>query len=291
VPFPAGGGNDIVARLLTPYMEKELKVPVQVVNRGGGDTQVASTELVRAKTDGRTIGTIDILACIGTYLQPDRQAIYTRSSFQPIRMLNKLQATWLVKADSPYKSVKDLVDAAKAKPGTIKVGDTGLMGPYHLANLMFEKTAGIDLTLVHHAGGGPAVTALLGGHVDAIMIGIAGANASLKGGETRILGVLDKERSEFYPDAKTCEEQGYKAYMVTTYAVAGPAGMPKEIADTLGASIDAAQASADFVKKANESSLTITPGIGAAGVETVWAEEEKSVKEMLELAKAEPPTK
>ena len=288
VPFAPGGSTDITARLMTPYMEQDLGVPFNIMNKPGGDTQVGMTELVKAKPDGYTLGTLDFYATILTYLQPDRQTIYTRKDFTPIAMFYKIPAVWMVKADSPYKSVKDLVDAAKARPETIKVGDTGAMGPYHLANVLFDKLAGTRMNHVHFEGAGPAATAALGGHVDVSMISITGASSPVKSGQARLLAVMDSKRSPFIPDAPTMEEQGYKHYMTTHYAVVGPAGVPKEVVEILRQSILKAQANPDFQKKAFDASLVpLAADFTAAQVEEYFAQAEKEMKEMLELAKAE----
>ncbi len=285
VPFAPGGSTDISARILAPLLEKELGTSVQVVNKPGGNTQVGMTELTKARPDGYTIGTVDVPSVNITYLLPERGATYTRKDFQPLWMYFVQWAVWQVKADSPYKSVKDVVDAAKASPGAVKVGDTGLMGPYHLANVGVAKAAGVQFSLVHFDGGGPTTTALLGGHIDVGISSPASATSQVKSGQTRLIAVFGKERNPFFPEVKTMEEQGYKVLGGGAfYPIAGPTGMPKEITDILTPALKKVTALEELKKKADEASLTLLP-MTPAEIDPWWAEQDRMTQELLEAAK------
>jgi len=286
VPFAAGGGTDVASRILAPMWEKELGVPIQIVNKPGANTQVANAEVAKAKPDGYTLGLADIVSVILSYQFPERGAPYTRKDFDVPAGLFHWQAVWAVKSDSPYKSVKDVVDAAKAKPDSIKAGDTGLQGPWHLANIAVQQAANIKLGLVHFDGGAPTTTALMGGHIDIACTSTASANAMVKGGGTRLIGVMADQRSPFYPDVPTFKEQGYNVVADATFGIFGPAGLPKEAFDTLTAVGMKAAASAEFKEKAFQNS--IEPWVKSpAEVDAYWAEEEKFLQPLVKAAMAE----
>lgn len=237
VPFPAGGGTDIAARTLAPLLEKDLQTPVQVVNKAGAGAQTGLTELAMAKPDGYTIGYTNLPTAINIYLDPERKANFNRASFQPVanQVRNSIVAT--VSKDSPYKTMKELVDAAKANRGKIKAGTPGLMSPAHLGILQLQQETGAEFAIVHFQGGAPAGTALLGGHIDVAFIVIPEMLPHVKSGVARGLGILDDESSELLPDAKTLLALGYKVSMPTTLGISAPAGTPKTIATILSNSI------------------------------------------------------
>ena len=141
VAFPAGGSTDIGARVVASIAEKELGQPIVVVNKGGAGGQVGWTELTRQRPDGYYIGFINLPATNTVILDPERKAIFTEKDFTPI--INQVLdpgVIW-VKADSPYKTLKDLIDAAKKAPSTIRAATTGILSDDHLAILMTEEAA------------------------------------------------------------------------------------------------------------------------------------------------------
>ncbi len=164
VPYAAGGGTGGAAQMLASLLEKELKTPFQVVFRPGAGAQVGTTELVRSKPDGYTIGYAGVPTTPVIYLDPQRQAVFNRSSFTHIASHFATSALVSVPATSPYKTLKDLVHAAKAQPEKITVATIGLNSPAHLGGMMLEKAAGVKFAFVHFdAGDAPATNAVLGG--------------------------------------------------------------------------------------------------------------------------------
>ena len=284
VPFAAGGSTDVAYRLLAPLMEKELGAPVEVVNKPGASTQLAMTDLATAKPDGYTLGSITLMTTIVTYLDPDRKAIYTRKDFQPVAHFTGESNLVVVKADSPFKDIKDLVDASKANPEKVKVGTSGLMGNTHLGMLMLENAAKVKFAFVHFDGNAPALTALLGGHVDVLCISTGAVLPHYKSGDVRVLGVLDKEESKFFPGVKTLAAQGYDAVTVFSYGLAAPAGTPREVVDTLSSSVKKAMASDELKRKLDEMAL-VPNYMGPDEFEKYWAEMEARVKPLMELVK------
>ena len=152
VPFSAGGSTDIAARTLAPYLEKELGVPVNIVNKPGAGSQIGLTEMTQSKPDGYTIAYANLPGPITIYLNPDRKATFTKKDFAPIAMHLINPGAVAVKADGPYQSMKDLVDAAKANPGGIKAATTGLLSDDHLAILNVANAAGVKFAIVHFDG-------------------------------------------------------------------------------------------------------------------------------------------
>ncbi len=284
VPFAAGGGTDVAVRLLAPSLEKELGVPVQVVNKGGAGTQTGNTELAKAKPDGYTIGVASFAAILVTYLDPDRKAVYTRKDFTPIAHMVKDDNAILVKADSPFKTVKDVVDAAKAHPGSVKVGDTAIMSNTHLAMIQLENVANARFAFVHFDGTGPGMTALLGGHIDVLASSAGGIISQYKGGAVRVLATTGKDESPFLNGVKTLAEQGYDVKTAYTYGLAGPAGLPRDIANVLSGAVKKSLESADIQKRLQEVALA-SWYMGPDEFEAYWADYENQVKPLIDLAK------
>ncbi len=285
VPFAAGGGTDVTGRSVAEVMEKELGTPVQVVNKPGASTQVGLTELASSKPDGYTAAIVSVPSSLITYLDPDRKAPYNRKSFQPIAAVAADPESIMVRADGPYKTLKDFVDAAKAKPESVKTGTQGIGAMAHMAGIAFERLAGIKLAYVHISEGGAAVNAtLVGGHIDANMLAIGSGWPVLSSNQVRAIAVADKTPSELYPAAPTFESQGYKLYAVVTLGIAVPGGTPKEIVDILSDVAKKASTSADFKKKMNGMGMALRY-MDTAEFEKYWDEMEEWTRPLIALAK------
>lgn len=257
VGYPAGGGVDVAARLIGPILEKDLAVPFQVVNRAGAGGQVGLTALATSRPDGYTIGyTINPTTAI-TYLDAARKAAYSRKSFQPIANQFMQPHAVVVVANSPYKTLKDLIDAAKANPDKITHGTTGLGSAVHMSALQFQKAAGIKLATVHFDGDSPQIAALLGGHINVGIIPVAAILSHARSGQVRIFGIMDRERGENAPDVMTLEAQGYKAYGASVGGISAPAGVPQEMVTTLAEAIKRAVATVQHKTKMGELGYTV----------------------------------
>lgn len=284
VPFAAGGGFDFIGRLLATNLSKELGGNFEVVNRPGATTQIAATELAGAKPDGYTIGWLSIPTVITTYLDPERKATYSRKDFQSIALVAVEPTTFQVLPDSPYKTLKDFIDAAKTKPGQLKVGTAGLLGLPHLGAVALEKETGAQFAYVHFDGGAPAKTALLGGHIDAASASGSNFVDLSKNGTVRVLGVMGKEQSPFFPGIKTMIEQGYKVDAPTYYSVATPANVSKEIVNVLSTSIKEFTQDQEMATKIGGIGLRFYYG-DPDQMNTVWAEMETWTGPVMDLAK------
>ena len=210
VAFPAGGSTDIAARIVASIAEKELGQPIVVVNKGGAGGQVGWTEMVRQKPDGYYIGFINLPATNTVILDPERKAIFTEKDFTPI--INQVLdpgVIW-VRADSPYKTLQDLFDAAKKAPGTIRAATTGILSDDHLAILMTEEAVpGATFRIVHLEGGAAQFKEIMAGNIDVAFDNVGSIVPRVKSGEVRALAVMDDVRSKFLPDVPTTKELGF----------------------------------------------------------------------------------
>lgn len=284
VTMAAGSPTDITARVFGAAMEKALGVPVQIVNKPGASGQTGTTEIVKAKPDGYTIGTASFLSTVVTYLDQERKAGYTRKDFCPIALYSTDTQAVVVRADGPYKTAKDLIEAAKAKPETVKAGTAGIMTNTHLGYLSVEQVTGAKFAYVHFDGGGPATTAMLGGHVDTVWNSVAGILPQVRSGQVRVVGIPDKAGSKYLPDVRTFEQQGYPVYSKLSNGICGPAGIPQEVVDILAAAAKKAVESPEYQAKMEEIGSTPTY-LDPTAFDKYWTEEENRAKGLIEMAK------
>jgi tripartite-type tricarboxylate transporter receptor subunit TctC len=230
VPFPPGGVADIVGRPLAAAMEKTLKQPVIVVNRAGAGGAVGMTAAAKSAPDGYTV--LTTLSSISIFPVSDplngKPAPYELSDFAPIALLTADPTILVVRADGPYKTIKEFIAYAKANPGKINYSSSGVYGTLHVAMEMFANAAGIELFHVPYQGGGPALQALLGGQVQALASGPSPAAAQMKAGKVLALAGWGDKRVSVLPEVPTFKELGFKD--VEFYIWSGlvvPAGTPQ----------------------------------------------------------------
>ena len=249
VAFPPGGVADIVGRPLAASMEKSLGQPVVVVNRTGAGGAVGTTAAAKAAPDGYTI--LMTLSSISIFPVSDplqgRPAPYQISDFMPIALVTADPTVLVVSAASSYRTIQDFVAAAKANPGKINYSSSGVFGTLHVAMEMFAGAAGIELFHVPYQGGGPAVTALLGGQVQALASGPAAAVGQIKGGKMRALAGWGAKRLALMPELPTFLELGYKDVEFYIWSgVVAPAAVPPSVQHRLRAAVRAAVADPQF---------------------------------------------
>ncbi len=185
-----------------------------------------------------------------------------------------------VQASSPYKTLKDLLDAARAKPEQIKVSDAGIGSVTHIGTLVLGKAADVKFAPVHFDSGAQTTTALLGGHVDAQTVSVPAAISQIKSGTLRVLAVLSEQRDPSLPDVPTAAEQGYKAYMTAYYGFLMPAGAPKEIVQALSQATKKTLDLPDIKKRMEESGQPATY-LDTAAFEEAWTKQEEAVKPLM----------
>ena len=235
VPFPPGGVADITGRPTAAIMSKILKQPIVVVNKPGAGGAVGMAQAARAAPDGYTLlmalSSISVLP-VADRLQ-GRTPSYELDQLAPVALISADPTVLVVRADGPYKTLKDLVDAAKARPGEINYASSGVYGTLHVAMEIFAAAADIKLFHIPYQGGGPAVAALLGGQIDALASGPAAAIGQIKGGKMRALAVWGDTRLASLPDVPSMKELGYDATFFIWSGLFAPAALPAPIMDKL----------------------------------------------------------
>ena len=210
-PFPPGGVADLTARPVAAAMEKVLKNPVGVVNKTGAAGAVGMQSVAVAKPDGYTL----LLALSSISIIPeadkifDRKPAFTVDQFAPIALISADPTVLVVPAEKPWKTAKDFIEDARSRPGQISYSSSGIYGTLHMAMELLSHAAGIKLRHVPHAGAGPALTAILGGHVDALASGPAVVLPHIKAGKLRALAGWGDKRVAALPDVPTFKELGY----------------------------------------------------------------------------------
>lgn len=227
VPWAAGGGTDTIARALVKNAPKYLGVNVNVVNKTGGQGVVGMADVSTSRADGHTVGLITF--GLSTYKLLGLSTM-TYRDFQLLQLLNQSAAVIYVKADSKWKNLKELVDYSRAKPGQVSLGHTGVGGDKHLAVASFATEIGIEFNYVPFDGAAPARSAVLGGHVDVGVAGIAEIKQLYEAGEVKVLCVLNNEKEANFSNIPTVVEAGYKiaAPVLDWRGLAVPKGVPAE---------------------------------------------------------------
>ncbi|OLB50924.1 MAG: Tat pathway signal protein, partial [Candidatus Rokubacteria bacterium 13_2_20CM_2_70_11] len=211
VPFPPGGVADLTARPVAAAMEKVLKSPVGVVNKTGAAGAVGMQFVATSKPDGYTL----LLALSSISIIPEadklfgRPPAFTVDQFAPIALISADPTILVVPADKPWRTAKDFIEDATRRPGQIAFSSSGVYGTLHMAMELFSHAAGIRLRHVPYAGAGPALTAILGGHVDALASGPAVVLPHIKSGKLRPLAGWGAARVAALPDVPTFKELGY----------------------------------------------------------------------------------
>jgi len=238
VPWGAGGGTDATARIIGTLLEKELKQPINVVNRTGGSGVVGHSAIAQSPADGYTIGLITVeIGMMHWQGLTDLKG----SSYTPLGLVNADPAGLQVRADSPYKTVKDLVDAIKAEPGKHKASGTGQGGIWHLALAGMLKDLKVDPAAapwVPSNGAAPGLQDMVAGGVDIVPCSIPEARSLIDAGKVRSLAIMDSASPGLYPALPTLKSQtGSDWKMAAWRGMAAPKGLPKDVEATLVAAI------------------------------------------------------
>lgn len=229
VTWNPGGSADLTARIVSTIAPKYFPVPLTVHNKAGGGGSLGTREVARAKPDGYTL-----LAGYGGGEHISTPHIRkvpfdTLKDFAPICMIANVPIVVTVRADSPFKTVKDLVEFAKNNPGKIKYGASGIGSTTDLTMIMLGYKAGVKFTSVPFKGGSPTMAALVGGHIDVASSGLSGAAALIEAGKVRAIGLSAPRRSVTFDKIPTFIEQGYQVEVISPKGLAAPAGTPPEV--------------------------------------------------------------
>ncbi len=279
VPSAAGGGNDILARIVAPALGEELGATVQVVNREGGNQVIGLTELAGADPDGTTLGNTNLPSILGRYLDPSQQASFDRESFIPVGSFASNDIVIAVPANSPYQSLGDLVAAAKADPGVLTAGTDSRAGDDHVNLAILEEALGIDLNIVHYDSGSDKTAALIAGEVDLALGGVSTVYGPAQSGDVEVLTVISDEPSPFIPDVPTLTSAGFDGVedMTSRFTLSVPAGTPEATVTTLQDALEAATTQPEVMASLEEAA--VEPSFSdAEAAAALWAEREAVVK-------------
>jgi len=238
VPFAAGGTTDLLGRLIGQRLSQTLGQSIVVENRAGAGGNIGSDYVSKAAPDGYTLlgGTISSHA-INVSLYP-KMPYDPVKNFQPVALIGTLPNVLVVNASSPWKSVQDVIAAAKAKPGSINFGSSGNGTSQHLAAELFANMAGLRMTHVPYKGSSQAVQALLGNQVDIVFENSVAAMPMIQAGKFRALATTGAKRAPELPDVPTMAESGLTGYEIVSWqAIFAPAGTPMPIVNKLSTEI------------------------------------------------------
>jgi len=233
VPFPPGGATDVIARLLAQHLQEATKQTFVVSNVPGASGSIGHEQVARAAPDGYTliVGTASTMPGNVAYNEPKWDPI---RDFTPIAALTTESMSVIVHPSVPAKSVQELIALAKAKPGSLNMASFGNGSIAHLAGELFKTMAGVDMTHVPFQGSGPALNAMVGGHVQVMFHTLSVSLPPVQSGKLRMLALTDSKRKPQLPDMPTVEESGLPGYSAITWlGLFGPANLPKDVAALL----------------------------------------------------------
>ena len=260
VPYPAGGANDMLGRLIGQKLSEGLGQPVIIDNKPGAGTLIGANIVAKAAPDGYTL-------LVGGFASNAVSPLLFKAeydpntAFEPIGMFGTAPTVIITYPESPYKTIKDVVDAAKKKPGTLMYGSSGNGSPLHMAGEMFTAQAGVDMVHVPYKGGSAHILDLIGKRLDVIFDTSTNASKLVQGGKVRAIAVSSKTRLPDFPDVPTLTEAGYPDFAVNGwYALFAPAKTPKEITQKLSTELQKVLKQPEVLEKLR--SVGVTPGTG-----------------------------
>lgn len=249
VSYPAGGGADVMARLIAPRVADALGQPVIVENKPGASGTLAAAQVARAAPDGLTL----LLDASSFAVNPslfDRLPYDSATAFAPLAVLALYPNALVCTPSFEAKTVADVLRLARAKPGTLAYASSGNGSAQHLAGALFEAIANVDMLHVPYRGGGPALNDVMGGQVPLFFANVASSLGHIQSGRLRALAVTSKLRSRVLPDLPTMEEAGLKGYEVLEWnPVLAPIGVPVPVRTKLAAAIRKAMADPEVLAR------------------------------------------
>jgi len=253
-PWAAGGGTDTLARTLAKNAKKYFGVNINVVNRVGGTGAVGMNAVANAKADGYTVGVITFN--LSTYRMIGLAEL-SYKDFDLIALLNRSPAGFSVKADSQFKTLKELVDYAKANPGVVTVGHSGPGQPWHLSAALLAATHGLKFTFVPFDGAAPTRTALVGGHITVAATGMDEMLQFYKTKQARFLAAVTPTRNPFFPEVPTVAEAGFPIEnpIFDWRGLAMPKGTPPDILKAVRDGFRKASEDPEYIKLMDDLTL------------------------------------
>ncbi len=235
-PYAAGGNADSRSRQVARLMQATLGQTIIIDNKAGGGGNIGTDAIAKAKPDGYTIGMGNFAPLAVNHALFKKLNFDPLNDLVPIMLIERGPLILMVRQESPYKTVKDVVAAAKAKQGALSYASGGIGGSHHLSGALFEHAAGIDLIHAPYKSGAAGAQDLMGGQVDMMFEQMYAAMPSIKGGRLRALAITSKTRSPLLPDLPTMGEAGFPAVEVLNWqGIVGPKGLPAEVIRILNA--------------------------------------------------------
>lgn len=245
VPYPPGGGTDVIARIVQERFQAALGQPIVIENRGGAAGSLGTDVVAKSAPDGYTVLFTLSSHTINPAIYP-KLPFNTVKDFEPIGTVASLPQILVANNALPVNTVAELIALAKAKPGSLSFASVGNGSPGHLAGELFKLRTGTQLTHVPYRGGGPAVTDVMGGQVPLLWVSIPAAAQFVKAGKLKALAVSTVKRSAAFPNVPTMQEAGVADFEVDSwYAMFVPAKTPKPVIDRLNQALNAVVQEAD----------------------------------------------
>jgi tripartite-type tricarboxylate transporter receptor subunit TctC len=275
VPYEAGGGNDVIARLVAAKMSTALGKPIVVENRGGAGSTIGTRYVAKAGPDGYTILIATSALAINPSLYPDA-GYDPKKDFAPVGLIATSANLVLVRQSLPVHSMAELIAFAKKEPGKLNFASTGTGTSTHLAAELFAAMADVKLTAIPYKGVAPAVTDLLGEHVDLMFCPSASVVGLVREQKLRALAVTGAKRSPLFPDLPTVAETGLPGYAAELhYGIVAPAGTPPPAIAKLNAALNGALADAEVQKRLGVDGAQTLPRTPQAYAADIAAEQSK----------------
>ncbi|WP_345536300.1 tripartite tricarboxylate transporter substrate binding protein [Variovorax defluvii] len=277
VPFAPGGGTDLIARTLGAEMSKDLGQPIIVDNKPGAGTMIGTDNVAKSAADGYTMVIASFAHAVNPALQP-KLPYKDNKAFAPVVLIGRGPNVLVVRPESPYKTVADVLAAARANPEKLTYASQGAGTSAHLAGEMFANLAKVKINHIPYRGAGPALTDLLGGQVDMMFATAAAVSSFVDSGKLRALGVTTAEPSAAFKGVPPIAAS-VPGYLVESwYGLYVPAGTPAPVIGRLNAAARKAARSPDFVRKVEHEGLVVNAGAPAELDTYVQAEEQRWAK-------------
>jgi tripartite-type tricarboxylate transporter receptor subunit TctC len=283
VPFTPGGSADVAARIMAETMSRDLGVTINVITRPGASGQIGIQELVRGNADGTSIAMVSTWSAAQTYLSEETKS-YGRQDIRPVARAMLDPNLFVVPTNSPFKTIGDILNAAKEKPGAIKFGTTGNMSAGAIMMMILEKKTGARFTFVPFGGGVPTATALARGDLQAAAISGGPALPFVQSSQIRVVAMIDDRPQTMFPGAPVAASQGYPLESLSNFGFILPGKTPTNVVDGWGEAIGRAVKNPDVAAKIEAAGLGIAY-MPREQYEAYWSEVEKQVTDVIQYAK------
>jgi tripartite-type tricarboxylate transporter receptor subunit TctC len=275
VPYPAGGGNDVIARLVAAKMSTSLGQPIVIENRAGAGSTIGTRDVARSKPDGYTLLIATSALAINPALYPDA-GYDPQKDFAPVGLIASGANLALLRPALPVHSIVELIALAKREPAKLNFASTGTGTSTHLAAELFASMAGVKLTPIPYKGVAPAVTDLLGGHVDLMFCPTSSVVGLVREGKLPALAVTSAKRSSLFPQLPTISEAGLPGYQAELhYGIVAPAGTPAPVIAKLNAALNSALDDASVRSRLSADGDETLPGTPQAYAADIASEQAK----------------